>query len=60
MQLAFKNWAPLTKFITKTDGTTIDGAENVDLVMPMYNPTEYSSNFLKQQNPMVLFKRWSK
>ena len=57
MQLAFKNWAPLTKFITKTDGTTIDGAENVDLVMPMYNPTEYSSNFLKQQNPMVLFKR---
>ena len=36
-QLAFKNWTPFTKCITKIDGTTIDDAEHLDLVMPMYN-----------------------
>ena len=43
-QVAFKNCAPFTKCITKIDGTTIDDAENLDLVMPMYNLIEYSSN----------------
>ena len=41
-QVAFKNGAPFTKCITKTYGTTIDDAEDLDLVMPMYNLTEYS------------------
>ena len=44
-QVAFKNCAPFTKCITKHDGTTIDDAENLDLVMPMYNLIEYSSNY---------------
>ena len=44
-QVAFKNCAPFTKCITKTDGTTIDDAENLDLVMPMYNLIEYSSDY---------------
>ena len=30
--------------VTETDGTTIDDAEDIDLVMTMYNLTEYSSN----------------
>ena len=30
--------------MTKIDGTTIDDAENLDFVMPMYNLLEYSSN----------------
>ena len=33
-----------TKRITKIDETTIDDAENLDLVMLMYNLIEYSSN----------------
>ena len=37
-QVAFKNFATFSKFITKTDGTAIDDAEDLDLVMPMYNP----------------------
>ena len=41
-QIAFKNCAPFTKCITKTDGTTTDDAE--DSVMPMKNLIEYSSN----------------
>ena len=44
-QVAFKNCAPFTKCITKIDETTIDDAEDLDLVMPMYNLIEYSSNY---------------
>ena len=41
-QVAFKNCATFTKRITKIDGTRIDDSEDLDLVMPMYNPIEYS------------------
>ena len=35
-QAAFKSCAPFTKCITKINGITIDNAENLDLVVPMY------------------------
>ena len=41
-QVAFKNWVPFTKRITKIEGTAKDDAEELDLVMPMYNLLEYS------------------
>ena len=44
-QVAFKNCAPFTKCITKIDGTAIDNAEYLDLVISMYNFIEYSSNY---------------
>ena len=44
-QLAFKNCAPFTKCITKIDGITIDDAEDLDLVMPMYNLIKHNSNY---------------
>ena len=44
-QVTFKNYAPLTKCITNIDETTINDAENLDLVMPIYNLIEYSSNY---------------
>ena len=44
-QVAFKNCAPFTKCITKIDETTIDHAENLDLVMAMYNLTAYNTNY---------------
>ena len=44
-QVSFKNCAPLTKCISKIDGTTIDGTEDLDFVMPMYDLIEYSSNY---------------
>ena len=43
-QVAFKNCTPFTKCITMIDGATIDDAEELDLVMPMYNLLEYDSN----------------
>ena len=44
-EVTFKNCAPFTKCITKIGETTIDDAENLDLVMSMYNLIEYSSNY---------------
>ena len=42
---AFKNFATFLKCITKIDGTTIDDAESMDLVIPMYNLIECSWNY---------------
>ena len=44
-QVVFKNCAPFTKCISKTDGTSINNAENLDLVMQTYNLIKYSSNY---------------
>ena len=35
--ISFKSCAPFTKRISNIDRTTIDGDEDCDLVMPMYN-----------------------
>ena len=40
----FKNCAQFTKRIKNVDGTAIDNSEDLDLVMPMYNLRECSSN----------------
>ena len=45
IEAAFKNCAAFTKCITKIDGTTIDDAEYLDLVMLMYSLIEYCSNY---------------
>ena len=47
--IAFKNNAPFIDFISKTNGVKIDNAEDLDVVMPMYNLLEYSKNYKKQQ-----------
>ena len=44
-QVSYKNCARFTKCITKIDGATIDDAEDLDLIMPMYNLIEYSSDY---------------
>ena len=46
-QVAFKNCALFTKWITKIEGTTIDDADDLDLVMLMNNLIEYSSNYFE-------------
>ena len=44
-QVTLKSCAQFTKCITKINGPTIDNAEDLDLVITMYNLLEYSSNF---------------
>ena len=43
--VTFKNCAPFTKCINRINNTEIDNAKDIDIVMPMYNLTEYSDNY---------------
>ena len=45
--LAFKNNAPFINCILKMNNVLIDNAEDLDVVMPMYNLLEYSKNYKK-------------
>ena len=45
--LTFKNNAPFITCILKTNEVRIDNAEDLDVVMPMYNLLEYSKNYTK-------------
>ena len=45
--LAFKNNAPFTNCISKINNVLIDNAEDLDIVMPMYNLLEYSKSYSK-------------
>ena len=44
-KLTFKNNAPFRSCISKINNTFIDNAEDLDIVMPMYNLLEYSDNY---------------
>ena len=45
--VAFKNNAPFINCISKINGIKIDNAEDLDVVMPMYNLLECSKNYKK-------------
>ena len=45
--VAFKNNAPFINCISKIDGVQIDNAEDLDVVIPVYNLLEYSKNYRK-------------
>ena len=45
--VAFKNNAPFINCISKINGIKIDNAEDLDVVMPMYNLLKYSKNYKK-------------
>ena len=46
-KVIFKNCAPFTNCISEINNTQIDNAEDIDIVMPMYNLIEYSDNYAK-------------
>ena len=56
-QVSFKNCAPFTKCITKIDGTTIDDAEDLDLVMLMQSLIEYSSNYSETTGSLWFYSK---
>ena len=47
VKLVFKNNASFINCISKINGGQIDNAEDLDIVMPMYNLLEYSKNYRK-------------
>ena len=46
-KVIFKNCAAFTKCISRINNTDIDNAQDIDIVMPMYNLIEYSDNYSK-------------
>ena len=44
-KVIFKNCAPFANCISKINNTQIDNAENIDMVMPMYNLIECRDNY---------------
>ena len=53
----FKNCAPFTKCISRINGTDIDNARDIDIVMPMYNLIEYSDNYSKTSGSLWQYDR---
>ena len=45
--LAFKNNTPFTNCISKINNLLIDNAEDLDVVMPIYNLLKYSKSYRK-------------
>ena len=43
-KIIFKNCAPFTRCISKINNTEVDNAQYNDIVLAMYNLTEYSDN----------------
>ena len=56
-KLAFKNNAPVTACISKINGKLIENAEDLDIVMPMYNLLEYSKNYRKTAGSLFNYYR---
>ena len=55
--VAFKNCAPFTKCITHINDENLETAENLDIIMPMYNLLEYSENYSDSSGSLYQFKR---
>ena len=56
-RLALKNCAPLTKCNLEINDEHVDTAENLDIVMPMYNLIEYSDNYQDSSETLYQYKR---
>ena len=57
MPLAFKNNALLISCISKINNVLIDNAEDLDVIMPMYNLIEYSKNYRKTTGSLCNYYR---
>ena len=56
-RLALKNCAPFTKCNLEINDEHVDTAENLDIVMPMYNLIEYSDNYQGSSETLYQYKR---
>ena len=56
-KLAFKNNALFLSYISKINNTLVDNAEDLDIVMPMYNLIEYRKNYSKTTGSLSNYYR---
>ena len=43
--VAFKSCVPFTRCVTHINGEHVETTENLDIIMPIYNLTDYSGNY---------------
>ena len=55
--VVFKNCVPFTKCITHINNEHVDNADNLDIIMPMYNLIEYNHNYSDTSGSLWQFKR---
>ena len=55
--VAFKNFTPFTKCETHINDEHLDTAENIDIIMPMYNLIQYSDNYSDTSGSLREFNR---
>ena len=55
--LIVKNNAPVVSCITRINGELIEDADDLDIVMPMYNLLEYSKNYRKTVGSLYIYYR---
>ena len=55
--MIIKNNAPFTSCITRINGELIEDADDLDIVMPMYNVLEYSKNYRKSIGSLYNYYR---
>ena len=57
LRVAFKNCEPFMKCITHINNEHVDNADNLDIIMPMYNLIEYSDSYSDTSGSSWQFKR---
>ena len=55
--LILNNNAPFVSYITRINGELIEDADDLDIVMPMYNLLEYSKNYRKTTGSLYNYYR---
>ena len=55
--VAFKNCAPFTRCVTHINDEHAETAENLNIIMPMYNLIEFSDNYSDSSGSLYQFKR---
>ena len=56
-KVAFKNCAPLRRCVTDINDEHVKRAEDLDIIMPMYNLIEHSDNDADSSESLYQFKR---
>ena len=56
-KVCFKNCSPFTRCVTHLNDEHIKTAENLDLIMNMYNLIEYSVNYVQSSGSSWQYKR---
>ena len=56
-RLTLKNNAPFISCISKINGELVENAEDLDIVMPIYNLLEYSKNYEKTSGSLFNYYR---